>query len=77
MYNIQYLSAFCLLVCIGVVSFNGGLHMTNGDILTVLSGIPGAVNIVVSALACKDKNVLLLTTIELWVVTIFPGSLCS
>ena len=64
----------CVFLCmfgIGVVSFNGGLHMTNGDILTVLSGIPGAVNLVVSALACKDKNVLLLTTIELWVVTIF------
>ena len=44
--------------------------MSAGDILTVLSGVPCAVNIVISAIVCKNRNVLLLTTIELWVVTI-------
>lgn len=66
----------CVFLCmfgIGVVSFTGGLSMTTGDILTVLSGVPGAINIVASALACKDKDVLLLTTIELGVVTICAG----
>jgi len=45
--------------------------MSLGDIYTVLSGVPCAVNIVISAIVCRDRNVLLLTTIELWVVTIF------
>lgn len=45
--------------------------MSAGDILTLASGIPGAMNIVISAIVCKNRNVLLLTTIELWVVTIF------
>lgn len=47
--------------------------MSPGDILTVLSGIPCAFNIVVSAIVCRDRNVLLLTNIELWVVTILAG----
>lgn len=45
--------------------------MSLGDIYTVLSGVPCAVNIVISAIVCRDRNVLLLTTIELWVVTVF------
>ena len=45
--------------------------MSAGDLLTVLSGVPCAVNIVISAIVCKNRNVLLLTTIELWVVTVF------
>ena len=44
--------------------------MSAGDILTVLSGVPCAVNIVISSIVCKKRNVLLLTTIQLWVVTI-------
>ena len=47
--------------------------MSAGDVLTVLSGVPCAVNIVISAIVCRDRNVLLLTTIELWVVTFFAG----
>ena len=45
--------------------------MSLGDLLTVLSGVPCAVNIVISSIVCRDRNVLLLTTIELWVVTLF------
>ena len=45
--------------------------MSLGDVYTVLSGVPCAVNIVISAIVCRNRNVLLLTTIELWVVTIF------
>lgn len=45
--------------------------MSAGDILTVLSGIPCAMNIVISSIVCQNRNVLLLTTIELWVVTAF------
>lgn len=44
--------------------------MSMGDILTVLSGAPCAFNIVVSSIACRDKNPLLLTTIELSVVMV-------
>ena len=44
--------------------------MAMGDVLTVLSGVPYAVNMVINALVAKDKNTLLLTTIELWVVSI-------
>ena len=47
--------------------------MSAGDILTVLSGVPCAINIVISAIVCRDRNVLLLTTIELWVVTILAS----
>ena len=38
--------------------------------MTVLSGVPAAMNIVISAIVCKDKNPLLLTTIELCVVAV-------
>ena len=62
---------FLCLIGVGLLSLSGGWSMSMGDILTVLSGIPCAMNIVVSSIVCKDRNVLLLTTIELWVVTIF------
>ena len=45
--------------------------MSAGDILTVASGIPCAVNIVISSIVCRNRHVLLLTTVELWVVTVF------
>ena len=63
----------CVLLClcgIGILSLSGGWGMSSGDILTVLSGIPCAMNIVISAIVCRNRNVLLLTAIELWVVTI-------
>ena len=65
---------FCVFLClagVGILSLSGGWHMSTGDIYTVLSGIPGAVNIALSAIMCRKRNVLLLTTIELWVITIF------
>ncbi|MBQ3574465.1 MAG: DMT family transporter [Clostridia bacterium] len=64
----------CVFLClfgVGILSLSGGWGMSAGDILTVLSGVPCAVNIVISYIVCKDRNVLLLTTVELWVVTIF------
>lgn len=70
----KLLHLICVFVCVigvGVLSLEGGLGMSAGDVLTVLSGVPCAVNIVISALVCRDKNPLLLTTIELWVVTAF------
>lgn len=69
--KLQHLA--CVLLCVtgvGILSLKGGGGMTNGDIITVLSGIPGAANIVVSSLGCKGRNSLLLTTIELGVVMV-------
>ena len=66
----------CVFLClsgVGILSLSGGWGMSAGDILTVLSGVPCAVNIVISAIVCRNRNVLLLTTIELWVVTVFAG----
>ena len=66
----------CVFLClsgVGILSLSGGWAMSAGDILTVLSGVPCAVNIVISAIVCRNRNVLLLTTIELWVVTVFAG----
>ena len=63
----------CVFLClsgVGILSLSGGWGMSAGDILTVLSGVPCAVNIVISSIVCKKRNVLLLTTIQLWVVTI-------
>ena len=63
----------CVFLClggVGILSLSGGWGMSTGDILTVLSGVPSAINIVISVIVCKNRNVLLLTTIELWVVTI-------
>lgn len=65
------LCVFLCLAGVGILSLTGGWGMSRGDILTVLSGVPCAMNIVISSIVSKDKNVLLLTTIELWVVTIF------
>ena len=66
----------CVFLClsgVGILSLSGGWSMSAGDILTVLSGVPCAINIVISAIVCRDRNVLLLTTIELWVVTILAS----
>lgn len=64
----------CVFLClfgVGVLSLSGGWGMSSGDIITVISGLPYAINIVISAIACRNRNALLLTTVELWVVTIF------
>lgn len=69
----QILHIICVFIClfgIGILSLKGGWEMSMGDILTVASGFPCAVNIVISAIVCKGKNPLLLTTIELGVVTV-------
>lgn len=81
--KLQHLA--CVLLCVtgvGILSLKGGGGMTNGDIVTVLSGIPGAANIVVSSIGCKGRNSLLLTTIELgvvmvlsWAGVLFTGSM--
>lgn len=63
------LCVFLSLFGVGIISLKGDIGMTLGDILTVLSGIPCAMNIVISAIVSKNRDVLLLTTIELWVVT--------
>ncbi|MBQ3487997.1 MAG: DMT family transporter, partial [Clostridia bacterium] len=64
----------CVFICmagVGILSLTGGWGMSTGDVLTVLSGVPCAMNIVISAIACRKRNVLLLTAVELWVVTAF------
>ena len=69
----QLLHILCVFIClfgIGILSLRGGLEMSAGDILTVLSGVPCAVNIVISSIVCQNKNPLLLTTIELGVVAV-------
>ena len=69
----RFLHVLCVFIClfgIGILSLQGGLDMSKGDILTVLSGIPGAINLVLSSIMCQKKNPLLLTTIELGVVAI-------
>jgi len=63
----------CIFLClfgVGILSLSGGWGMSPGDILTVLSGLPYAINIVISTIVCRNRNALLLTMIELWVVTI-------
>lgn len=63
----------CVFICllgIGILSLQGGWGMSAGDIMTVLSGVPTAINLVISAIVCRDKDPLLLTTIELGVVTV-------
>lgn len=69
----QVLHILCVFLClfgIGILSLRGGLGMSAGDILTVLSGVPCAVNIVISSIVCQNKNPLLLTTIELGIVAV-------
>ena len=69
----KFLHVLCVFICllgIGILSLQGGLEMSAGDVLTVLSGVPCAVNIVISAIVCRNRNPLLLTTIELAVVSV-------
>lgn len=69
----KVLHILCVFLClfgIGILSLRGGLGMSAGDILTVLSGVPCAVNIVISSIVCQNKNPLLLTTIELGIVAV-------
>ena len=80
----KLLHIICVFVCmtgVGVLSLHGGWGMTTGDLLTVLSGVPCAINMVQSAVTCRDKNPLLLTTVELavvatlaWIFVLFEGS---
>ena len=58
---------------VGILSLSGGWGMSAGDILTVLSGVPCAINMVITGIVSRNRNVLLLTTIELWVVAVFAG----
>ena len=63
----------CVFLClsgVGILSLSGGWGMSAGDLMTVASGAPYAVNIVISAIVCRNRNIILLTTIELWVVTV-------
>lgn len=63
----------CVFLCltgVGILSLTGGWGMSAGDFLTVASGVPCAFNMVISSIVSKNRNVLLLTTIELWVVTV-------
>ena len=69
----KLLHVICVFLCllgIGVLSLQGSFQMSRGDIMTVLSGVPCAINMVISSVVCRDndKNPLLLTTIELVVV---------
>ena len=71
----KLLHVMCVFLClagVGVLSLQGSMRMSMGDIMTVLSGVPCAVNMVISSIVCRDndKNPLLLTTIELVVVMI-------
>ena len=71
----KLLHVACVLLClirVGVLSLQRSMRMSTGDIMTVLSGVPCAVNMVISSIICKDndKNPLLLTTIELFVVMV-------
>ena len=69
----RLLHIFCVFSClfgIGILSLQGGFSMSVGDVLTVLSGVPGAMNLVLSSIMCQKKNPLLLTTIELGVVAV-------
>lgn len=58
------------IIGIGILSLQSGGEILIGDLFVILSGVPCAFNIVVSAIACKDKNALLLTTIEMLTVTV-------
>ncbi len=65
----------CVFLCltgVGVLSLQGSMAMSKGDIMTVLSGVPCAVNMVISSVICRDRDrdPLLLTTIELFVVMV-------
>ncbi len=64
------LCVFLCLAGVGILSLSGGWKMSAGDLMTVISGIPAAVNIVISSIVCKNRNVLLLTTVELCVVAL-------
>ena len=64
----------CVFLClagVGLLSLSGEWGMSLGDILTALSGVPCAINIVISSIVSKKRNVLLLTTVELCVVAVF------
>ena len=63
----------CVFLClggVGILSLTGGWGMSAGDVLTALSGVPCAMNLVISAVASRERNPLLLTTISLWVTTV-------
>jgi len=81
----KILHIVCVFIClvgVGALSLQGGWGMSTGDILTVLSGVPCAINMVQSATVSKNTNSLLLTTVELvvvtsfaWIFVFFDGSL--
>ena len=65
------LCVFLCLAGVGILSLTGGWGMSAGDVLTALSGVPCAMNLVISAIVSRERNPLLLTTISLWVTSVF------
>jgi len=64
-------AAFLCLIGIGLVSLTDGLTILRGDIYTLLGGIAGAIEIVLVAMACKRRDPLLMTCLQLIFVAIF------
>ena len=66
----NFIAAFLCIIGIGLVSLNESLYITDGDLITILSGVFAAVNIIATSIYCKNKDALILTIIQLSVVGI-------
>ncbi|WP_455543391.1 DMT family transporter [Intestinibacter sp.] len=76
----NFLAAFICIIGIGLVSLNKGFGVSIGDILTLISGIFAAINIVSISYYCKDKDEYILTFLQItvvaiisWILTIIKG----
>lgn len=66
----NFIAAFVCIIGIGLVSLNKNLYITGGDLVTILSGLFAAINIIATSIYCKEKDALLLTILQLLVVAI-------
>ena len=66
----NFIAAFICIIGIGLVSLNENLYITLGDLLTILSGFFAAANIIATSIYCKEKDALMLTILQLAVVSI-------
>lgn len=66
----NFAAAFLCLAGIGLVSLTEGLSILRGDVYTLWGGVLGAFEIVAVSIACRGRDPLLLTGLQLTVVAL-------
>ncbi len=73
----NFSAAILCIIGIGLVSLDGALSMTLGDFVTLLGGLCCAANIVATAVLAKDRDTVVLTLVEFFVIALLAWALTA